>query len=598
MTKTDADLAALHQASLAALIAGRHAEAIDLLRRAIAIDARQPTLHANLGNALQGLGRYQDAAASYRQALALDGSMAEAHNNLGNALRALERPAEAESCYRRALAIAPTYVNAHLNLGKVLFAAARFDDARACFESVVATHPDHGEALTHLGNALQRLGRDAEAATRYEQALALGFRDPETLNGLGNALHGLMRGDAAAARYREAITLNPDFAEAHSNLGNLALELGQSDEAEWAFARAVALAPRQARYHRYLVETRRMRADDPELAELRRLEREIDSLPPEDQVELHFALGKVHGDLGDHERAFDHFRAGNALRRRRIGYDEADTLALLERIRAAFTGDVMRARAGLGHPDARPIFVVGMMRSGTSLAEQILASHPQVFGAGELDFFERALAHGLGPDPMVPFPEAFATLDADALRTIGSDYLARVTTLAGTAPRFTDKMPANFRYVGAIHLALPHARIVHMRRDPVDTCLSCFSKLFAQEHGYTHDLGELGRYYRAYARLMDHWRAVLPDGVMFELDYERLVADFEPEVRRLLDHCGLPWDPACLAFDRTARPVRTASATQVRQPIYGSAVGRGRVHDPAVLRPLLEALGLDAAGAR
>jgi tetratricopeptide (TPR) repeat protein len=589
LTGKDGSLEQLHAESIAALTAARYAEAARLIERALAIDARQPALHSNLGNALQGLGRYAEAEASYQRALALDPGMAEVHNNRGNALRALGRPDEAEASYRRALAINPGYAGAALNLGKVLAATARTDEACAIFERLLASHPRHGEALSLLGSTLHRLGRNAEAVKRYEQALAAGFRDAETLNGLGNALHELLRLDEAGERYREAIAAEPTSAEAHSNLGNLALELGKTEEAADAFARAVLLAPRRGRYHRYLVETRRIEADAPELAALRRLQREIASLPPEDQIELHFAWGKVQDDLGNHESAFAHFQAGHALQRRRIAYDEPATMALFERIRATFTAELLRSRRNLGTEDARPIFIVGMMRSGTSLAEQILASHPQVFGAGELDFFERAMADHLP----VAFPEAFAGLDAAAaLRDIGADYGARLATLAGTADRITDKMPANFRYVGAIHLVLPQARIVHMRRDPVDTCLSCFTKLFADEHGYTHDLGELGRYWRAYDRMMAHWRAVLPAGVMLDLDYEALVADLEPQARRLLAHCGLSWDRACLAFDKTERAVRTASAAQVRRPIYRSAVGRWRAYGPDALGPLFDGLGI------
>ena len=232
-----------------------------------------------------------------------------------------------------------------------------------------------------------------------------------------------------------------------------------------------------------------------------------------------------------------------------------------------------------------------MPRSGTTLIEQILASHPQVFGGGELWHFRKAvegIRTALGGSPT--FPELVSGMTGDDFRSLGVRYLAEIKPLARSAAHITDKMPANFMFAGLIHLALPNAPIIHTIRDPVDTCLSCFSKLFAGEQNHTYDLAELGRYYRHYQALMEHWHHVLPPGRILEVRYEDVVADLEGQARRIIAHCGLDWDPRCLAFHRTDRPVRTASATQVRQPIYNSAVGRWRVHEP-FLGPLLAELG-------
>jgi hypothetical protein len=258
-------------------------------------------------------------------------------------------------------------------------------------------------------------------------------------------------------------------------------------------------------------------------------------------------------------------------------------LATLERTRALFSAEVMRARAGCGDPSEVPVFIFGMPRSGTTLVEQILASHPRVHGAGELSEFETAVAGLAGPAGPPP------DIGAAELRRIGADYLARVVPLAPGAARITDKMPVNFRFAGLIHLALPNARLIHVRRDPVDTCLSCFSILFGGDQPHTYDLAELGRYYRAYDRLMQHWRKVLPPGVMLEVQYEALVQDFETQARRILAHCALEWDEACREFYHTRRPIHTASSVQVRQPIYRSSIGRNRP-PKEMLAPLLEAL--------
>jgi hypothetical protein len=248
-----------------------------------------------------------------------------------------------------------------------------------------------------------------------------------------------------------------------------------------------------------------------------------------------------------------------------------------------------------GIDDPTPVFIIGMPRSGTSLIEQILASHPAVFGAGELEEISKLAESSVAaPGARARFPDAVPAMSAQQIRQVGADYIARIRARAPNAKRIIDKMPGNFAFAGLIHLALPNARLIHTRRDAVDTCFSCFSRYFAHGQWFSYDLGELGRYYRGYEALMEHWRNVLPKGVMLEVDYEQVVADLEHEARRIVEHCGLEWDDACLAFYETQRPVRTASASQVRQPIYGTSVGRWRPYEP-FLGPLLEALGTETA---
>jgi Sulfotransferase family len=318
-----------------------------------------------------------------------------------------------------------------------------------------------------------------------------------------------------------------------------------------------------------------------------------DSLPEEGRRQLLFALAKAFADLGEHERAFGWLLEGNALKRRQIGYDEAKVLGQFARIRAVFDRDLMDRSRGRGDPSSVPIFILGMPRSGTTLVEQVLASHSEVYGAGELLDFEREVARLSEADGAPPtFPELAPSLSGEQLRQLGTRYVQRVRPAAPAAVHITDKMPMNFLFVGLIHLALPNARIIHTRRDPVDTCLSCFATLFTGEHRVAYELGELGRYYRAYDRLMRHWRDMLPDGVILEVKYEDLVTGFEPQARRIVDHCGLEFEDTCLDFHKTRRPVRTASAAQVRQPIYQSSVGRWHSYKH-LLRPLLDALAID-----
>jgi hypothetical protein len=327
---------------------------------------------------------------------------------------------------------------------------------------------------------------------------------------------------------------------------------------------------------------------------LKVLEGCLGTLDDDEQILFHFALAKALSDLGQHEEAFGHLLTANALKRSTFAYDEAATLDALEQMRLVFTPEFIASHCGAGQPSQLPIFIVGMPRSGSTLVEHILASHRGVFGGGERADFTAAMKN-VGLDVGAPdFLGLCARLDRDRLERLGDDYLSRLRSAAdaaGTtdAERITDKMLANYCFAGLIHLALPNARIIHTRRDPIDTCMSCFSKLFAAEIPYAYEFGEFGRYYRAYDALMTHWRAVLPPGAILNVQYEELVSDFEPQARRILAHCGLDWDPACLLFYRTERPVRTASVVQVRQPIYQSSVGRWRPA-PEYLRPLLDGL--------
>jgi hypothetical protein len=335
----------------------------------------------------------------------------------------------------------------------------------------------------------------------------------------------------------------------------------------------------------------RFRDGDGHLTEMERLLGEADTLALGERTDLYFALGKAYDDLGRHAEAAQQWLQGNALKRREISYDAAAVDEVFERIRNVFAQDWLEIRQGAGHPSAIPVFIIGMPRSGTTLVEQILASHPQVFGGGETKYFADAIGEiEAGRD--VVYPDVASTLTGFDFSDLGNRYLTDSLRFAGPdALHVTDKMPSNFLFAGLIHLSLPNATIIHTVRDPVDTCLSCFSKLFTGELNYTYDLAELGRYYRQYQLLMTHWKRVLPAGRIFDVCYEELVEDVEGQARRIVAHCGLQWDTRCLSFQENDRPVRTASATQVRQPVYKSAVGRWRPYG-AFLAPLLRELGV------
>jgi tetratricopeptide (TPR) repeat protein len=364
------------------------------------------------------------------------------------------------------------------------------------------------------------------------------------------------------------------------DLGDLA---GGKRHAEYA----VALSPRDATYYYTLADLVNFTNAPLALAALEELLRDEDSLPPPQRTHLHFALGKAYADLGEVDRSFRHLLMANRIHRGRTPYNEAHSLAQLDRIKAAFPLEgflPVRPDKGAGE---EAIFIVGMPRSGSTLLEQILASHPKVAGIGELDLLDHAITAALGQGA---YPEIVPRLGSAELERLASHYLEGIKHRAPTARRVTDKNLLNFRHCGLIHLALPRARILHIRRDPVDACLSGFSKLFTGTQYYNYDLAELGRYYRAYDRLMAHWEKVLPREALLTVQYEELVLRQEEETRRVLDFCGLEWDDACLSFERTRRTVRTASAAQVRQPIYRSAIARQRP-SPNLIKPLTDQLG-------
>jgi hypothetical protein len=332
-------------------------------------------------------------------------------------------------------------------------------------------------------------------------------------------------------------------------------------------------------------------ASDPHFATMQALAAKTDGLSKTDRLQLDFALGKALSDLKDHRHSFQHLLAGNAGKRSMISYDEASALALFDRIETVFSADLIAAKTGGGDPSQIPIFVLGMPRSGTTLVEQILASHPKVHGAGELKTLNDVVLTVRGADGnTIPYPEFMTAIDKPALKQIGARYVSLIREMTPHGDRVTDKMPSNYYFTGLIHLALPNARIIHTVRDPIDTCISCFSKLFSAEQNHTYDLGELGRYYKRYQHLMQHWHRVLPRGRILDVRYEDVVADLEGQARRIVEYCGLPWDERCLSFHETDRPVRTASATQVRQPIYKNSIGRWRVYEE-FLQPLFSGLG-------
>ncbi len=574
------------------------------------------------------LGSMEEAAAAWRQAVAVKPDFAEGHCNLANALFCLGRREEAVEHYRQTLRLQPDYSEALNNMGTALNELNRLDEAAQCYETALGLAPT---ALLHynLANVRTRQQRLGEAVTQYQRALALEPERPELYNNLGNALRHLGRYADAEASYREALKLQPDHAmahEAHANLGTVLLQLNRYDEAQASYAKALALKPdfpaavagqanvleKQGQYEQAHALLRPYLDADAADANMilsfaylcrhvgrsdeavQRMERMLagggPALDVYDHILLHFAVGKLLDAAGEYDRAFDHYRQGNALADRRFDLEEhvRHTEAFMETYSKEF---MARAPRAAHRPGAeRLVFIVGMPRSGTSLVEQILASHPAVFGAGELEeIYAITTDLPAALDTRTPYPRCVESLTADQCGEQAQRYLDYVAGLASPeALRVTDKMPANFLHLGLINQLFPEARIIHCVRDPLDTCLSCYFQHFAEGQSFTYDLAQLGAYYRQYRRLMAHWREVI-DLPMMEVRYEDLVADQEGISRALVQFCGLDWDERCLRFHETRRLVATASYDQVRQPLYDRSVERWR-HYEGHLAPLRKGL--------
>lgn len=570
---------------------GRHQEALASYEAALAANPTNANIYLNRGNALVKLKRADEALASFDRAAVLGLHNAELLTGRGAALQALNRQGEALNSLVKALALAPHSAPIYNSLATMLMELERPLEALPLYDQAIALNPQYVEALANRAGALSALKRPAEALASCDTALAIAPQYVDALINRGASLTNLGRESEALASYDAAIANAPDSALAHENKGVALLQQGRLAEAASAFEASIALEASRARAYYHLSLVRRFQPGDRHVEALAAQVNEGKQTTPQNQVYAHFALGKAFADAGDHQRSFHHLAIGNATKRQLNGYDEAAFLGQLDRSRLAYTEELMQRFVGVGANSSAPLFVLGMPRSGTTLVEQILDSHPDVFGAGEINDLELAAREcGGATTGTLSAPDSVWRMRPEDFRALGERYMARLQGQASQATRIVNKTPDNFRYVGLIALALPQARIIHVRREPLDTCISCFTNLFTENIPYAYDLAELGRYYRGYEALMAHWRHVLPPGVMLDVQYEDVVADLEGVARRIVAHCGLEWDPHCVDFHKNERSVRTASVAQVRQPINARSVGRWRAYE-AHLGPLVDALG-------
>lgn len=613
---------ALHLLGTIALQKGKLQVSVDLIAKAIAINPNIAEFYSNRGLALQELKQLDDAIASFEKAISIKPDYAEAYSNHGTALQELKQLDEAVTSYDKAISIKPDYVEAYFNRGVALKELRQLDEAVASYDKAIAINsniaafyanrgvalldlkqldeavasynkaisikPDYAEAYFNRGIALKELKQLDEAVASYNKAISIKPDFTEAHNNLGTIIKEKGNFDDAILHYRKAISLQPDYVDAQINLSKALAENGDLEEAEIALRKVLSLSSEHAEAYRIIATLKFFTKHDEDVKSMEGIFAKND-ISNEGRMHLGFGLGKAYEDLKQYDESFKMYSGGNSLERESRKYSTETERAYFERIKKTFTPSFIQSFDGGGCEGETPIFILGMPRSGTSLVEQILDCHPEVYGAGELDlFYNLAMSSHYGnPD----LTKAIRETDAKAqdFKEIGEQYCKTLNKLAPESRFITDKLPHNFLHIGIIKLALPKAKIIHCRRSPEDCCLSLFKTYFpTNAMGFSYNLTELGEYHLLYQELMEYWHTIMP-GHIFDVNYEDMIADQKTTTRGLLDYCGLEWDDACLDFHKSKRPVKTASVGQVRQPIYKSSVQRWKRYEKQ-LRPLLKIL--------
>ncbi len=544
----------LHAAGLIAYKKMDFKGAIEQMSKAVQIDKQNPLYLGNLGEAYRRNRQFDKAMEVFERAIEIMPEFLMGHLGIANSLRDQGKHKEAISKFRLALAINPTFAPAYHYLGLTFVDMERLKEAIPLLRKAIALRPGYIEAQLSLANALEMAGESEEALTRYRGILEKLPKHVGILNNVGNILKNLGQIDKAIVHFEKALELDPDHVTAYYNLSRARV------------------------------------GSEPE--DLKRMEKMVNDprLTTEQHCSMHFSLGKVYDDMGDYEKAFHHFQKGNELDTRDKPFDPRQHKFAIDRMIATFNQEFFPGRKGFGSESTLPVFVLGMPRSGTTLVEQTLASHPNIFGAGELNNIGQlisALPQIQGK--LAGYPECATLIDAITSCQLGEEYITYLRTVGDKAERVTDKMPGNFINLGFISILLPNARIIHCHREPLDTCLSCYFQHFAMVMPFSRDLSFLGSYYHDYKRIMEHWHKVLPKSIL-DVRYEDMVADHEGMSRKIVEFVGLEWDDACIDFHKTERPVKTASNWQVRQPVYTTSVARWRNYDKFI-DPLRKALG-------
>jgi tetratricopeptide (TPR) repeat protein len=590
----------------------RLAEAELVVRKALALRPSYPPSQEDLGSILMMQGRHEEAVRIFEHALQLDQGLPLAQKNLGRCLAALGRAAEADAAFekffeqdrtrvrvafaldhlkagrkeeairelRRAVRDDPDDVDALRHLAQIFLQdEQRQSDAEAILRRVTALTPGYADAWAMLGTLLHRARRCEEASQCNAKATELDPGHAIAWSGLGNDYARIGRMEESAEAYRRAVELEPKAAGVQMSYAHVLKSIGSQSEALAAYRRAVALKPELGEAYWSMANLKVVRFEDAEVAAMEAQVRR-DDLAASPDIHFRFALGKAYEDKGDYDRAWEYYLSGNQKQRAQVFHDPVGFEVRHERIAEVFSGEFMQSHAGEGFESDAPIFIVGLPRSGSTLVEQILASHSQVEGTLELPTLGN-IAESIGRyrRDRVEYPLTVRSLRPRDFRAYGRQYLEETQPYRATdLPRFTDKLPNNFSHIGLAHLILPNAKVINARRHPLDSILGNYKQLFGMGQNFTYDLTELIMYYQQYHAIMKHWHALLP-GKVLDVHYEETVGDLETQVRRILGHCGLPFEEACLRFHETQRAVRTASSEQVRQPLYTRSLGNWRRYE-------------------
>ena len=566
---------------------GEFEQAIECFQKVFKQDPKFVGAYINAGNAFRSLGRLDEAKAAYRQAIKIEPRNADGFNNLGSLLIAQSEFDDAVDNFTKAIEIDSRHRGAYNGLGNALLARGELDPAIAAYQKAIEIDPLHKDAHNGLGNALNDQGQKAEAILCYQKAIEIDARHEQAFNGLGNALSDMGESEKAIAAYRQAIEINPAHREAHAGLGYALSDMGEIDNAIESLRKAIEINPQHAEAYRFLSNNKKFEKYDADMRAMEALYLN-QKLPAEQKMKLAFGLGKAYEDIGNYEKSMESVLQATQLKRASIDYSLSDTTEMFSQIKHTFSPEFFSAHQDTGCQDQTPIFILGMPRSGTSLVEQILASHPDVFGAGEIIDLMTLTGASTIDDSSRHYQEIVADHDSRALEDLGNEYISSIRSHSEDARYITNKTPENFLRIGFINAILPNARIIHLTRDPMDNCLSVFKNLLATAYDYSYDLAELGHYYKLYLELMEHWRTTLP-GFIYDQSYEQLVADPENQIGKLLEYCKLPWHDACLEFHQTRRKVKTSSNAQVRRPIYQDSVKLWK-HYENQLEPLQAAI--------
>jgi len=600
---------------------GKLAEAEEVLRRAVSIAPGFPRAQEDLGTLMLNLKRPEEALPFLEKATELDDRNAEGFFKLGGALKALGRNHDAEKAFSRSTELSPQKnqlaeaadlflkrrfreaekiaqelvranprdVNAASLLARIAIEAGCYDDAEVILRKVVQLTPLFVEAWHDLGTALKEQSKHDEAVEVLQQAIQVDPGNAASHYFHAAALAMAARPEQAESSYRRAIELNPKLFGAHLGLGHVLKTIGQQEEGIAAYRAAKALRPDYGETHYSLSNLKTFRFEQSEVDDM---EHQLaqQGLGKDSVVHFSFALGKAYEDQKDFDKAFAYYERANKAHRETIPYDPVQTEIIHGKIRDVFSAELFATTAATapGCTDDSPIFILGLPRSGSTLLEQILASHSLVEGTSELPDLSMVSQSLTNAKRGIGYPAIVPELTVDELTELGQKYIDQTMRHRSGSRFFTDKMPNNFPHIGFLQLILPNAKIIDARRHPLDSCMGCFKQHFAKGQTFTYDLFELGEFYLEYDLMMKHWDEVLP-GKVLHVQYEDVVADLETQVRRILDYCGLPFEQACLDFHENERAVRTASSEQVRQPIYSGSVNSWKRFE-AHLQPLIDIL--------